>query len=107
MSAVVSHDGRWWALVGAGASPKPTDYRRVAWKAFAVGGEVKASEVALMGVGSAERARFAAEGFALSGYRFDAYVAPPKKQKVEQWGWVSATRERASASVSPSSKSGS
>ncbi len=80
-SAVVSHDGRWWALVGAGASPKPTDYRRVAWKAFAVGGEVKASEVALMGVGSAERARFAAEGFALSGYRFDAYVAPPKKQK--------------------------
>ena len=77
--SVVTHaDGVWYALVGAGPSPKPTDYRRVGSKVVALGKQAKARTVALLGAKSEARSRFAAEGAYLTGYAFDAYLAEPE-----------------------------
>ena len=75
---VVTHsEGVWYALVGAGASPKPTDYRRVGSQVVTLAKQAKASGAALIGAKSKGRSRFAAEGAYLTGYAFDAYLAPP------------------------------
>jgi len=82
-SVVVSGEGDtpWVALVGAGASPKATDYRRVASKAVELARTARVGSVALTGIASADRARYAAEGLALTGYAFDRHKTPPKDEK--------------------------
>jgi len=72
-STYISSAGRWYALIGAGPSPKPSDYRRVGSGAIKIARAVKASAIALVGAGSEARARFATEGLRLGGYIFDVH----------------------------------
>ncbi len=74
-TAIIS-GGTWYALIGAGPSPATTDFRRVGSAAVALGKQLKVADAVLLGVRSADRARFTAEGAYLKGYKFDAYKAP-------------------------------
>ena len=79
--SVVAHaGGTWYALIGAGPSPKPTDYRRVGATAVTLARRFKAATGALVGAKSEARARFSAEGAHLTGYAFDKYQAAPKNK---------------------------
>jgi leucyl aminopeptidase len=79
-SVTAQAGGVWYALIGAGPSPKPADYRRVGSKAVALARKAKVSSGALVGAKSAARARFSAEGAHLTGYAFDKYQAPTKSK---------------------------
>ncbi len=67
--------GRFCAVVGTGEAPKPTDYRRVAWKALRIASDLRVHSLALAGIADAKAQRYAVEGLELSGYAFDAYRA--------------------------------
>ena len=68
-----SDSTRWIALVGAGASPVATTFRRVASHCVRLAKTLRVSTLALMGASSGERARFATEGLALTAYAFNKY----------------------------------
>lgn len=72
-SVVTQFEGRWYGLIGAGASPKPTAFRRVGAAAVRLSRQVRAASAAILGANSADRARFTAEGAYLTGYAFDRY----------------------------------
>jgi leucyl aminopeptidase len=72
----VTTAGRFFAVVGTGVSPKATDFRRVAWRTLKLATDCRVAGVALTGVSGAVAQRYVAEGFALSGYAFDAYKTP-------------------------------
>lgn len=76
--AIHTADG-WFALVGAGPSPKATDYRRVGARAVKLAGQFKVQTLLLTGAELGERARFAVEGMALTGYAFDRYKSEPEQ----------------------------
>jgi leucyl aminopeptidase len=73
----------WYALVGAGASPRATDYRRVASAAVRAAGQVSVTEVAIGGAVQGDRARYLAEGLALTTYRFDQYFTAETESGTE------------------------
>ena len=77
-SVVAQANGTWYAMIGAGPSPKPTDYRRVGAKAVTLAKQAKAATGTLVGAKSETRARFSAERAHLTGYGFDQYQAAPK-----------------------------
>ena len=71
---------RWIALVGAGASPVATAFRRVASHCVRLAKTLRVSTLALVGASSGERARFATEGLALTAYAFDKYKSAGAKE---------------------------
>lgn len=80
-TVLVSSGGRWFGLVGAGASPQPTVFRRVGSAVVRAGRQVQASSAGVIGANSADRARYTAEGAYLTGYAFDSYKAAPEDDK--------------------------
>lgn len=71
-------EAAWYALVGAGASPRATVYRRVGAAVVRLGRQHKVEDAHVSGAISGERARFLAEGCHLTGYRFDRYLTAKK-----------------------------
>ncbi|MFT5993657.1 MAG: leucyl aminopeptidase [Flavobacteriales bacterium] len=65
---------RWVALIGSGATPPATDYRRSGAALVRLTKQLKASSAVLLGADSDNRARFATEGVALSTYSFDRHI---------------------------------
>lgn len=74
-AVVTQAGGTWFALIGAGPSPKPTDYRRVGSKVVSIAKQTKCATAALVGAKSEGRTRYSAEGAYLTGYGFDRYQA--------------------------------
>lgn len=64
---------RWVALVGAGATPPATAFRRVGSKCVQLARSLKVSSLAVSGADAGERARYTAEGLSLTAYAFDKY----------------------------------
>jgi leucyl aminopeptidase len=68
---------RWWALVGAGANPRATQYRRVGAAVTRLARTLRTESAQVWGSLSEERSRFLTEGIALAGYSFDRYRTDP------------------------------
>jgi leucyl aminopeptidase len=63
----------WFALVGTGVSPRASAYRRVGSAVVKLGRTLRVQSATVSGSFSADRARYLAEGLALTGYSFDRY----------------------------------
>ncbi len=83
-SVLASGANRWVALIGAGPAAKATSYRRVGSAAVKLAQQVKAGTISVIGANSRSRARFLAEGLALSGYRFDDHITPTEEDRKSQ-----------------------
>ena len=70
---LVMVEGRWYGCVGVGDAPASSIYRRAAARATRLAQQINARSVALHVLRGADAAAFAAQGFALAGYKFDAY----------------------------------
>lgn len=100
-TVTVSADGAtpWFALIGAGASPQATTFRRVASRVVKLAKQLKVASAALEGAGVGDRARFATEGAILTAYRFDRHKAPPKPSAAPSFEALTIVGEDAAAGV--------
>jgi leucyl aminopeptidase len=63
----------WFALIGSGVSPRATSYRRVGSAVVKLARTLRVQSAVVRGTFIADRARYLAEGLALTGYAFDRY----------------------------------
>lgn len=100
-TVLVSADGEtpWYAIVGAGPTPQPTTYRRVASRVVKLAKQLKVGSAALDGAGVGDRARFATEGAILTAYRFDRHKAAPPASSVPTFEALTLIGEDAAEGV--------
>lgn len=72
--------GAFCAVIGTGAAPRPQEFRRVAWRASKLAGDLRVGGIAVLGLGDAAAQRYMVEGLSLSGYAFDAYKTPREEK---------------------------